>query len=417
MSAVAVRPVYRRITWRLVPFLVLLYMVAFLDRVNISFAALTMNRDLHISKTLYGFAAGVFFLSYCLFQVPANMALARVGARRWLSVLMVVWGAVSMATAFVPNAAAYISLRAALGLAECGFYPGVIYYFTFWMPRALRTRVLALFLLAVPLCNILGSPVSAHILLMDRAMGLAGWQWIFLLEGAPAVVLGAAAWLVLADGPASARWLRAEEKAEVENDLKNDDAVQREAGNRSSGWLVAGDSAAYFLWSTGIYGLSFWLPTILVFRGASPLSTGWWATLTFFVGGLAMVWASRQRGFRTLPILFLLAGTGFGAAGLFHSVGGAVASFCLAAVGLLSSLPIFWSVAASRLSGKAAGTAIAIVNSLGALGAFCGPYAMGSLYDHTHRYSAGLWAIAICLDVGAAIMAISIPKPAQTAAS
>jgi len=415
MSTVNQKPVYSRIMRRLVPFLILLYMVAFLDRVNISFAALTMNRDLGISKTVYGFAAGVFFLSYCLFQVPANLALARLGARRWLSVLMVVWGMVSMATAFVPNASAYIVLRAALGLAECGFYPGVIYYFTFWMPRALRTRVLALFLLSLPLCNILGSPISAHILLMDGGWGFTGWQWVFLLEGAPAVLLGAAAWFVLADGPVSATWLTAEEKAEVAHDLESDTVVQRAAAPARPWLLVAGDSAAYFLWSTGIYGLSFWLPTILVFRGASQLSTGWWATLTFFVGGLAMVWASRQRGFRPLPVLFLLAGAGFASAGFFHSVGGAVASFCLAAAGLLSSLPMFWSVAASRLSGKAAGTAIAIVNSLGAVGAFCGPYAMGWLYDHTHRYTAGLWAIAICFAIGAGITALTIPESPRAA--
>jgi ACS family tartrate transporter-like MFS transporter len=417
MSAVDLRPVYRRITWRLVPFLILLYMVAFLDRVNISFAALTMNRDLGISDTVYGFAAGVFFLSYCLFQVPANMALARLGARRWLSVLMIVWGGVSMATAFVPNASAYIALRAALGLAECGFYPGVIYYFTFWMPRALRTRVLALFLLSLPLCNIIGSPVSAHILLMDHAMGLTGWQWVFLLEGVPAVVLGATAWFVLADGPTTANWLSVEEKAEVARDLENEAAIQRGAGGGRPWLLVAGDSVAYFLWSTGIYGLSFWLPKILVFRGASPLSTGWWATLTFFAGGLAMVWASRQRGFRPLPLLFLIAGAGFALAGLLHSVGGAVASFCVAAIGMLSSVPMFWSMAASRLSGKAAGTAIAIVNSLGAVGAFCGPYAMGWLYDHTHRYTAGLWAIAACFALGAVITSVSIPDGAGTASA
>src|SRR5271166_4562703 len=194
MSAGSMPPVYRRIAWRLVPFLMLLYTVAVLDRVNISFAALTMNRDLGISDRMYGFAAGVFFLSYCLFQVPANMVLYRIGARRWLAALMVVWGAVSMATALVPDIPAYIGLRAALGIAESGFYPGVIYYFTSWLPRPLRTRVLALFLLAFPICNLVGSPISAHILLMDQVGGLRGWQWVFLLEGAPSVVLGMIAW-------------------------------------------------------------------------------------------------------------------------------------------------------------------------------------------------------------------------------
>lgn len=412
MSAIADRPVYRRITRRLVPVLMLLYMVAFLNRVNISFAALTMNRDLGISETMYGFAAGVFFLSYCLFQVPANLVLTRLGARRWLGLLMIAWGLVSMATAFVASVPAYIGLRALLGIAESGFYPGVIYYFTFWMPRSQRTRVLALFLLSLPLCNVIGSPISAHLLLMDRMLGLAGWQWLFLIEGLPAVLLGAATWFVLADHPSTAAWLSEVEKGLVLRDLALDEDAQRQVAGRT--WpKVLGDSIAYFLWSTGIYGLSFFLPKILVARGAAEVATGWWATLTFGLGGLAMVWASRQRGFRPLPFLFLLAAAGFAGAGLFHSVAGAVVSFCVAAMGLLSSLPMFWSVAASRLSGKQAGAAIAIVNSVGAVGAFAGPYAMGWLYDYTHRYAAGLLAIGACLGVGAAVTAMCLPRPAE----
>lgn len=405
--------VYRKMTWRLVPFIMLLYMVAFLDRVNISFAALTMNRDLGISDKLYGFAAGVFFLSYCLFQVPANMALTRIGARRWLAALIVVWGVVSTGTAFVTGPGSYIGLRALLGIAESGFFPGVIYYFTFWLPRALRTRVLALFLLAVPLCNCIGSPISAHLLLMDRIGAMHGWQWVFLLEGAPAVLLGIVAWFVLADRPATARWLTPSEKDEVERDLATDEAVHS-AGTGGRMWTkVVVDSLTYFLLSAGIYALSFFLPKILVTRGASLVSTGWWATLTFGAGALAMYWASRQRGFRMLPVVLLAAGLGFAGAGALHSVPGAVASFCLAAMGLLSSLPIFWSLAASRLSGKAAGAAIAIVNSVGAVGAFSGPYVTGWLHDATGSYIAGLWAIAASLGM-AALLAVGAGKWTKT---
>ena len=399
-SGRAMQPVYRKIAWRLVPFLMLLYMVAFLDRVNISFAALTMNRDLRISDTLYGFAAGVFFLSYCLFQVPANMALTRVGARRWLALLMVVWGVVSMGTAFVTGSASYITLRALLGLAESGFYPGVIFFFTFWLPRALRTRVLALFLISVPLCNAIGSPISAHILLMDRIGGLRDWQWLFILEGAPAVLLGILTWFVLADKPSSAVWLSAQEKDTVLHDLESDETLHAAARQRAT-LRVTVDALAYFMWSSGMYGLSFFLPKILVARGASALSTGWWAALTFGAGALAMYWASHRRGFRALPFLFVAAGGGFAAAAFLPSAGGAVASFCVAAMGLLSALPIFWSASASRLSGKAAGAAIAIVNSVGAVGAFAGPYAMGWLHDATHSYVTGLYAIAGCLAMGA----------------
>jgi MFS transporter, ACS family, tartrate transporter len=403
VSADPVNPLYRKIAWRLVPFLMLLYLVAFLDRVNISFAALTMNRDLGISETLYGFAAGVFFLSYCLFQVPANLVLARMGARRWLAILMVAWGVVSMATAFVVSPPTYIGARFLLGIAESGFYPGVIYYFTFWLPRSMRTRVLALFLLALPLCNFIGSPISAHILLMNQVAGLKGWQWLFLIEGAPALLLGAVTWFALADGPWSAAWLSPAEKDELKRAMRSEEQGQRQRTNRS--WpRVLRDSIAYFLWSTGMYGLSFFLPKVLVSAGASTLATGWWSALAFGAGALALLWASQQRGHRALPVLFLAAATGFACAGLSHSSTAAVASFCLAAMGLLASLPIFWSVATSRLSGKAAGAAIAIVNSAGAVGAFAGPYAMGWLRDATHSYSAGLWAIAACLAVGSAFV-------------
>jgi ACS family tartrate transporter-like MFS transporter len=238
-------PLYRKIAWRLVPFLMLLYMVAFLDRVNISFAALTMNRDLGISESVYGFAAGVFFLSYCLFEVPANLVLARLGARRWLSLLMVIWGFVSMGTAFVHTEAAYIGARFLLGIAESGFYPGVIYYFTFWLPRTMRTRILALFLLAVPLCNSIGSPISAHILLLNDVHGMRGWQWLFLLEGAPAVILGIAAWFLLADGPWSAAWLSSKEREQIIGDLQQDETQQPDSGKQ--GLHVARDCVIYFL--------------------------------------------------------------------------------------------------------------------------------------------------------------------------
>lgn len=395
-------PLYRKIARRLVPFLMLLYMVAFLDRVNISFAALTMNRDLGISESVYGFAAGVFFLSYCLFEVPANLVLARIGARRWLAILMVFWGFISMSTAFVQTESAYIAARFLLGVAESGFYPGVIYYFTFWLPRAYRTRILALFLLAVPLCNSIGSPISAHILLLNSLSGLRGWQWLFLLEGAPAVLLGIASWFLLSDGPWSAAFLSAEERDQVSSDLQHDGASQLESGRQTA--HVARDCVIYFLWSGGNYGLTFWLPKILTAHGASDLSTGWWGTATFGLGALAMLWASRRHGFRTLPILFVAAAVGFVIAGVAQSVSIAVLGFCIAAMAILAALPMFWSLAASRLSGKAAGAAIALVNSVGAVGAFAGPSAMGWLHDVTHHYSAGLWAIAGAMVIGGALV-------------
>jgi MFS transporter, ACS family, tartrate transporter len=402
VNAISMSPLYRKIAWRLVPFLVVLYMVAFLDRVNISFAALTMNRDLGISESVYGFAAGVFFLSYCLFEVPANLVLARLGARRWLSILMVVWGIVSMSTAFVHTVSAYISVRFLLGIAESGFYPGVIYYFTFWMPRGLRTRILAMFLLAVPLCNSIGSPISAHIMMLDHFGGLKDWQWLFLIEGAPAVLLGFATWFFLADGPWSAQWLTSAEKEQVARDKQDEDGAQPVDSKQTSN--VIRDCIIYFLWSSGNYGLTFWLPKILTAHGASTIATGWWGTATFGCGALAMLWASRRHTFRALPWLFLVGASGFVVAGLAHSAPMAAAGFCISAMGILAGLPMFWSLAASRLSGKAAGAAIALVNSVGAVGAFAGPSSMGWLHDVTHHYSAGLWAIAGAMTLGALLV-------------
>ena len=404
MTNPAPNPLYSKIIRRIVPYIMLIYMVAFLDRVNISFAALTMNRDLHISETIYGFSAGVFFLSYCLFQVPANLLLARLGARRWLGTLMVLWGIDVMATAFVVGAPSYISARLLLGIAESGFYPGIIFYFTFWMPPSARTRILALFLLSLPLCNAIGSPISAHILLMDRTLGMHGWQWLFLMEGAPAIFLGVATWFILTDTPQSATWLSASEKNQLAADM-HAQLPKAAAGTRRI-LPVLRDSAVYFLWSSGNYGLIFFLPKILAARGASPLATGWWATLTFGVGALSMYLASRTRGFRSLPLLFLVACLGFAAIAFVPSLPITLVGFCVAACGLMASVPIFWSLSTSRFSGKAGGAAIAVVNSVGAVGAFCGPYAMGWLRDSTHAYTAGLWAIAACLAIGALLVSI-----------
>lgn len=409
-------PLHSKIIVRIVPYLMLIYMVAFLDRVNISFASLTMNRDLGFSETLYGFAAGVFFLSYCLFQVPANMLLSRLGARRWLGTLMVLWGIDVMATAFVAGSPSYVTARLLLGIAESGFYPGIIFYFTFWMPPSARTRILALFLLSLPLCNAIGSPISAHILLMDHALGMHGWQWLFLMEGAPAILLGVATWFILTDTPQAAHWLSSDEKAALARDMQAELPMTTASSGRTIGAVVR-DSATYFLWSSGNYGLIFFLPKILTARGASTIAAGWWATLTFGIGALAMYFASRTRGFHTLPLLIGLAALGFAAVALVPSLPVTIAGFCIAAVGLMASVPIFWSLASSRFTGKAAGTAIAIVNSVGAVGAFCGPYAMGWLRDKTYTYIAGLWVIAACVLLGAVLVIVdaraprSAPKP------
>ena len=406
-------PLYRKIALRLVPFLMLLYMVAFLDRVNISFAALTMNRDLGISASLYGFAAGVFFLGYCLFEVPANLMLARIGARRWIALLLVVWGLVSVATAFVSSRPQYVAARFLLGIAESGFYPGVIFYLTLWLPRTVRSRVMAAFMVALPISSLLGSPISSHILLLHNVLALKGWQWLFLLEGSPAIVLGVVTWFVLADTPAKAHWLTSSEKAQLAIEIH----AEEQTGHSGSGaaWLhIARASITYFLFSVALYGLSFWLPKLLVSAGSSALATGWWTALPYLCAAVTMLVVSRLRGAHWLPAMFLAAAAGFLLATLLHSLAGALLGFSIAASGIFAAMPLFWSATTSRMSAKAAGTAIAIINSVGAIGGFTGPFLMGWLYDFTHSYSVGLWTIAACLLVGAATSATgdSTRKPA-----
>jgi ACS family tartrate transporter-like MFS transporter len=407
-----ISPLYRKIALRLMPFLMLLYMVAFLDRVNVSFAALTMNRDLGISESLYGFAAGIFFLGYCLFEVPANIVLARVGARRWIAIMMVGWGLISVGTAFVASRPQYVALRFLLGIAESGFYPGVIFYLTMWVPRPIRARFIAPFMMVIPLCNLIGSPISSHLLLLDAVGGLKGWQWLFVLEGAPAIVLGAVAWFVLVDGPGSAQWLSVGEREWLAGELHNDERKQV-AGSGGAWANIVQDSATYFMYSVGLYGLTFWLPKILVSTGASTIATGWWAALPYGAGAIAMLQFGLRQGSTRLEMLFLIGAVGFACAGMFQSMAGALAGFCVAAVGLLSAGPIFWGISTSRMTGRMAGAGIAIVNSVGAVGGFTGPSLMGWLRDKTQGYSAGLWAIAAAMILAALLS----PKRQPTAAS
>ena len=415
MNAAPMSPLYRKITLRLVPFLVLLYMVAFLDLVNISFAALTMNRDLGISESLYGFAAGIFFLGYCLFEVPANLMLARIGARRWIAILLVAWGAVSVSTAFVADRPQYVAARFLLGVAESGFFPGVIFYLTAWLPRPVRARVMALFMLALPLCTFIGSPISSHILLMNNLGGLKGWQWLFVLEGSPALILGILTWFVLADNPHSALWLSGSEKEQLAQELRDDEQFLLSSDSAGAWIHVVRASATYFLCSVGLYGLSFWLPKILVAIGTSPTSTGWWAALPFGAGGVAMVIVSGLRRRRLLASMYVLSASGFISAALLHGLPGVIVGFTVAAVGIFAALPLFWGTVTARMTGKAAGAAIAIINSVGAVGGFTGPSLMGWLHDKTHSYSVGLLAIAASM-MGAALLAPrSISKREQAA--
>jgi len=405
------QPVYRKISRRLVPFLILLYLVAFLDRVNISFAALTMNRDLGIGDSLFGLAAGMFFLGYFFFEVPSNLMLLRVGARRWIMLLMMVWGIVSVSTAFVPGPPLYIVLRFLLGSAEAGFYPGVILYLTFWLPASVRTSIMALFVTAIPLSNIVGAPLSARILFLNHIAGLKGWQWLFLLEGSPAILLGLCVLFLLPDKPDCVSWLTPEEKRAVAHDLGA--AAPPHASNAHSILdaftaqpIVYGWSLAYFFLMLGLYGLGFWIPTVLASRGIALTHLGWLTALPYLAAIVGMILWSRHSDRHSerrlhLTAAFLSAALGFLIAAFAPDATIAILGFAVAAVGILSAMPVFWSTSTLALAGPMVAAHIAVINSIGNLGGFCGPVLMGWLRQVTHTYVAGLSAIAVCLVLGA----------------
>lgn len=414
------QPLYRKISSRLVPFLMLLYLVAFLDRVNIGFAALTMNHDLHIDASLFGLAAGVFFVGYFIFELPSNLILLRVGARRWIMILMIVWGIVSLATAFVPGSAPYIVLRFLLGLAEAGFYPGVILYLTFWLPPSVRSSVMAVFITAIPLSNLIGAPVSARILELDSLLGLKGWQWLFIMEGSPAILLGALVYFVLPDNPLQVKWLTPEEKVTLENDLRSAAPPHATGHHSFTGMFTAqpavyGWSFAYFCLMLGLYGLGFWIPTVLASQGVTLEYLGWAAALPYLAAIFAMMLWSRHsdaRGERRIHLTAsFLAGTiGFLIAALAPSASVALIGFAIAATGILAAMPVFWSASTIELAGPLVAAHIAVINSIGNLGGFVGPVTMGWLRQATHHYLAGLACIAVSLACGAFSTAHLIKK-------
>lgn len=419
------QPLYRKISRHLVPFLVLLYLVAFLDRVNISFAALTMNRDLGIGQSLFGLAAGMFFLGYFFFEVPSNLMLLRVGARRWIMLLMIVWGILSVATAFVPGPTVYIVLRFLLGSAEAGFYPGVILYLTFWLPPSARSSIMALFVTAIPLSNIVGSPLSAQILLLDHTGGLKGWQWLFILEGAPAILLAFFVLALLPDKPEDVAWLSPEEKQTLAGELAAAAPAPTSKshsllGAFSARPVVYGWSFAYFCLMLGLYGLGFWIPTVLASRGITLAHLGWATALPYVAAIMGMILWSRSSDRRRerrvhLTASYLSAAAGFLLAAFAPNAPIAIVGFAVAAIGVLSAMPVFWSASTLTLAGPMVAAHIAVINSIGNLGGFVGPVAMGWLREATHSYIGGLTGIALCLAIGAVTVS-RLCKPAASSA-
>jgi len=402
---------YAKVGRRLIPFLMLCYLGAYLDRVNVGFAKLQMLNDLHFSETVYGMGAGIFFLGYFLFEVPSNLILHRVGARRWLARIMLTWAVISASFVFVKSPTAFYVLRFLLGVAEAGFAPGVILYLTYWFPSARRAKALSLFFMAIPLAGIIGGPLSGAILhSLHGVMAMAGWKWLFLLEAVPSLVLGVAILLYLDDGIARAKWLTDTEKALLARNVAGDDAhktahlsVKEFIGDRRL-WLMA---SIYFCVVLGQYGLTFWLPTLIRKSGvADPLWVGVFTAIPYLcaIAALPLVGMSadrsRERRFH-LAIPMLVAAAGFATLPVLGSVTASIICLSIAAAGILASSSQFWSLPTALLGGMSAAAGIAAVNCFANLAGFFSPAIVGWLNDLTGRSTAGLIFISVAVTLGA----------------
>jgi ACS family tartrate transporter-like MFS transporter len=414
-----------KVTRRIIPFAFICYVVAYIDRVNIGFAAKELQRDLSLSDTAYGIGGGLFFLGYCLFEIPSNLILDRVGARLWMARIMVVWGLVSMATMFVRDTTTFYAARVLLGIAEAGFFPGIVLYLTYWVPASERARNNALFMTAAPIAMIVGAPVSGALMALDGRLGLEGWQWLFLVEGFPAVVLGVMALWVFTDRPEQATWLTAAERQWLTQTMTAERAA-RSAHAPSSilrslmngkVWLL---SSAYFLNALVTYGVFLWLPKIL--QEASGLEGMRLALITaipFVIAlvGMIVIGAHSDRtGERKghVAACALTAATGLILAVLFRDVVPLlVLSFALSQLGQRSVMSVFWAIPPMILGGTAAAAGIALINSIGNLGGAFGPSVMGWLREGTNSYSAGLLVLAAALVIEAVlVMSLKLPGAA-----
>jgi ACS family tartrate transporter-like MFS transporter len=401
----------RKITYRIVPFIMLLYFVAFIDRVNIGFAALTMNKDLGLSPSVFGFGAGIFFWGYFLFEIPSNIILHRIGARIWIARVMISWGLVSAAMAFVQGATSFYVLRFLLGVAEAGFFPGIILYLSYWFPARQRAAVTALFMAAAPLSTVLGSPVSGALLEMNGLLGLKGWQWLFLLEALPAVVLGIVVFFYVTDRPEQAKWLANDERNWLVRTMNAEQAGKATSASHSI-WRGLADprvlalSLVYFGTSAGLYTLGVWAPQIIKQFGLSSLEVGFLNALPPSIAVIAMIlWArhSDRTGERTWHVVLtcLLAAIGLGLAGAATGVAAVLAALTLVNIGISASKPPLWSMPTNFLSGSAAAAGIATINSIGNLGGFAGPAMIGWVKDRTGSFAGGLYFVGVLLVISA----------------
>ncbi|QFU94630.1 MFS transporter [Amycolatopsis sp. YIM 10] len=419
--------VLRKVALRLMPFLCLLYFVNYLDRVNIGFAAPNgMNEELGLTATVFGFASGIFFLGYLLLEVPSNLALHRFGARRWMARIMITWGVVATVMAFVPNATTLVILRFLLGVAEAGFFPGIILYLTFWFPAAQRAKAVAMFMAAVPISSAVGATVSGLLISGgDGVFGLSGWRFMFLVEGVPAILLAFVTWFYLTDRPEKAKWLTESEREWLSSTL----AAEKENTEQKHHWPLRKAlthprilmlAFVYFGIAYGLYALGFFLPTIISgFKQQfgvqfSITETGLITAIPYVIGAVVMVlWARHgdRTGERTwhVAIPMLIGGAAIPVALYLGNPIMAMVAVTICATGVCSALPTFWALPSTFLSGAAAAGGIAMINSLGNISGFAAPYITGWLKDATGSQRTGMWAVGLCM-LAAAGVAIVLGK-------
>jgi D-galactonate transporter len=404
----------RKTMKRLIPFLILCYFVAFLDRVNVGFAALTMNKDLNFTAQIFGLGSGIFFLTYFLLEIPSNLALEKFGARKWIARIMFSWGILSGLMAFIENSTQFYWVRAFLGAAEAGFFPGIIFYLTLWFPSAYRGRIIGWFMIAVPVSSLIGSPLSGYILLMDGLYGLKGWQWLFIIEAIPSVVLAFVTWYYLPDRPSDASFLTLEEREWLQTELEKE-AAQRARHSDLDLWgalrntRVIALGFVYFGIVATLYGLGFFMPTIVKAFGLSNVETGFVSAIPYLIGSIAMVtWGahSDKTGERQWHAILgcIAAALGLGLAGATQDPVLRMSALSLSAIGTFGSFPVFWTLPTAFLSGTAAAAGIALINSIGNLSGFLAPYMMGYMKDWTGNFDAGLYVLGGCAAIAGLIV-------------
>jgi MFS transporter, ACS family, tartrate transporter len=418
----------KKVAKRLLPFIFLLYIICLIDRVNLGFAALTMNHDLGLTPYIYGLGASIFFIGYFIFEVPSNLLLDRFGARVWITRIMISWGFASAGMAFVTGETSFLVMRFLLGLFEAGFFPGMILYLTFWFPSAYRARVIAAFMLAIPVTGVIGGPIATSLLELNGFLGFAGWQWMFLVEGVPSILLGFVVLRYMTDRPSKADWLEPAERQWLETTLDRERHEVESAHSRMNLGRALVDprvlclSLVYFGIGTATYGMVYFVPQIIKGWGLTNLQTGFVSSVPDIVGTIGMiVWghfSDRSSDRRMNAVMALMICTiGLVGLGLFNASAWSLIAMALVSIGLNASRPLFWALPSMFLSRTAAAGAIALINALGNLGGIAGPTMLGWVKEASGSFSGGIYFMGVCTLIASALLMVALGSTKRRAAA